>query len=88
MTYQYIHKYAQPSSHTPSQPLSSQLAISQPFNQAGGPQSGVALRILGVAPPVGEKGVALKVGETAASHLTPLHAPLARIMRHVTGPNE
>ena len=37
--------------------------------------SGVALRILGVALTVGEKGVALIVGETAASHLTPLHAP-------------
>ena len=36
---------------------------------------GVALRILGVAPTVGEKGVVLKVGETGASHLTPLHAP-------------
>ena len=33
---------------------------------------GVALRIFGVALIVGEKGVALKVGETAASHLTPL----------------
>ena len=32
------------------------------------------LKILGVAPKVGEKGVALKVGETAASH--PLHAPV------------
>ena len=32
---------------------------------------GEALRILGVAPKVGEKGVALKVG---ASHLTPLDA--------------
>ena len=28
----------------------------------------------GVAPTVGEKGVALKIGETGASHLTPLHA--------------
>ena len=34
----------------------------------------MALRILGVAPKVGEKVVALKVGEKAASHLTPLHA--------------
>ena len=34
------------------------------------------LRILGVAPIEGEKGVALKVGETGASHLTPLHAPV------------
>ena len=31
--------------------------------------------ILGVAPTVGEKCLALKVGETGASHLTPLHAP-------------
>ena len=38
-------------------------------------KSGVALRILGVAPTEGEKYVALKVGETAASHLTPLHVP-------------
>ena len=30
---------------------------------------------LGVAPKVGEKDVALKVGEKAASHLKPLHAP-------------
>ena len=37
--------------------------------------SGVAVRILGVALTVGEKGVALMVGETAASHLIPLHAP-------------
>ena len=29
----------------------------------------------GVAPKLYEKGVALKVGEKAASHLTPLHAP-------------
>ena len=45
----------------------------------------MALRVLGVAPlvgekgvalKVGEKGVALKVGEKAASHLTPLHAPV------------
>ena len=28
-----------------------------------------------MVPKVGEKGVALKVGEKAASHLTPLHAP-------------
>ena len=35
---------------------------------------GVALRILGVAPKVGEKGVALKEGEITTSHLTPLHA--------------
>ena len=33
---------------------------------------GVALRILGFAPKVGEKGVAPKVGKKAASHLTPL----------------
>ena len=32
-------------------------------------------RILGVVSKVDEKGVALKVGEKAASHLTPLHAP-------------
>ena len=30
--------------------------------------------ILGAAPKVGEKDVALKVGEKVASHLTPLHA--------------
>ena len=42
-------------------------------------KSCVALRILGVAPTVGEKGVALKVGETGASHLTPLHAPESAI---------
>ena len=35
----------------------------------------MTLRILGVASKVGEKGVALKVGMKAASHLTPLHAP-------------
>ena len=28
-----------------------------------------------MAPKVGEKGVALKVGEKAASNLSPLHAP-------------
>ena len=39
-------------------------------------KSGVALRILGVAPTEGEKGAALKVVETGASHLTPLHAPV------------
>ena len=38
----------------------------------------MALRILDEASPVGEKGVALKVGETGASHLTPLHAPVQR----------
>ena len=37
----------------------------------------MALRILDVAPKVGEKGVALKVGETGASHYTPLHALVA-----------
>ena len=31
----------------------------------------------GVALTVGEKGVALIVGETTASHLTPLHAPVS-----------
>ena len=35
-------------------------------------KSGVRLRILGVAPKVDEKGVALKVGEKVAPHLTPL----------------
>ena len=35
----------------------------------------MALRILSVAPTVGEKAVALKVGETGASRLNPLHAP-------------
>ena len=36
----------------------------------------MALRSLGVAAPtIGEKVVALKVDETGASHLTPLHAP-------------
>ena len=34
----------------------------------------MALRILGVAQKVGRKGVALKVSEIAALHLTPLHA--------------
>ena len=29
-----------------------------------------------MAPKVGEKGVALKVDENAASHLSPLHAPV------------
>ena len=38
-------------------------------------KSCVALRILGVAPKVGDKAVALKVDEKTASHLTPLHAP-------------
>ena len=38
-------------------------------------KSCVALRILGVAPTVCEKGVALKEGET----LTPLHAPAHRL---------
>ena len=33
-------------------------------------------RVLGVVPTVGEKGVELKGGETGASYLTPLHAPL------------
>ena len=37
----------------------------------------MALRILGVVPNVGEKGVALKVDEKAASHLTPLHATVS-----------
>ena len=32
--------------------------------------------ILVVAPKVGEKGLALKVGEKAASHLSPLCTPL------------
>ena len=32
----------------------------------------MALRILGVAPKVSEKGVPLRVGEKAASHFTPL----------------
>ena len=38
--------------------------------------SGMALRNLGGALTVGENGVALIVGETAASHLTPFHAPV------------
>ena len=38
----------------------------------------VALRILGVALTVVEKGVVLIVGETAASHLNPLNAPSYR----------
>ena len=42
-------------------------------------KSGVALRILGLASKVGEKGVVLKVGEKAASYLTPLHAPVKRV---------
>ena len=33
---------------------------------------GVALRIFGVVPKVGEKGVALKVGEKVTSHFAPL----------------
>ena len=41
-------------------------------------EKGVALKVgeKGVAQKVSEKGVALKVGEKAASHLTPLHAPV------------
>ena len=39
---------------------------------------------LGVAPKVGEKDVALKVGEKAASHLTPFARPLP-VVTHVTG---
>ena len=35
----------------------------------------MAIRILGVAPTVGKKGVSLKVGESGALHLIPLHAP-------------
>ena len=35
----------------------------------------MALRILGVVTKVDEKDVVLKVGERAASHLTPMHAP-------------
>ena len=42
----------------------------------GALKSSVALRSLGVAPTIGEKGVAVKVGETGASHLTPLQAPV------------
>ena len=38
----------------------------------GALKSSVALRSLGVAPTIGEKGVAGKVGETGASHLTPI----------------
>ena len=38
----------------------------------------MALRILGLAPKVDEKGVALKEGEKAASHLTLLHVPEGR----------
>ena len=40
----------------------------------GTSKSGGAIRILGVAPTVGEKGVVLKVGEISASHPNPLHA--------------
>ena len=40
--------------------------------------TGVALRILGVTPTVGEKGVSLKVGEAFVSHLNPLHASASR----------
>ena len=39
-------------------------------------QIGVALRILGVAPKVGEKDMALSVDEKRASYVTPLHAPV------------
>ena len=39
------------------------------------PQIRCGAKDLGVALTVGEKGVALIVGETAASHLTPLHTP-------------
>ena len=39
---------------------------------------GVALRILGVAPTVGEKGVSLKVGETGASPSHPSARPCPR----------
>ena len=40
----------------------------------GTSKSGVSLRILGVAPTEGGKAVALKVAETGACHLNPLHA--------------
>ena len=44
---------------------------------------GVALKILGVAPKVNEKGVALKVGEKAASHISPLCMPLHRELNSI-----
>ena len=46
----------------------------------------MALRIFGVAPTLGEKDVALKVGETAASHRTPLHTPLCVIVSFAIDP--
>ena len=44
---------------------------------------GVALKILGVAPKVNEKGLALKVGEKAASHISPLCMPLHRELNSI-----
>ena len=38
-------------------------------------KSSVTLRILSVAPTLGERVEALKVGKKVVSHLTPLHAP-------------
>ena len=52
------------------------LILKSIFQQCwGSSKSGVALRISGVAPKVGEKGVVLKVGERALLHFIPLHAP-------------
>ena len=51
-------------------------------------KSGVALRISAGAPEVVEKGVALKVDEKSASHLTPLYAPdwtLLSVLRPCVG---
>ena len=49
-----------------------ELIENHPIQQGWGTsKSGVVQRTLGVAPRVGEKGVALKVGEKAALHLSP-----------------
>ena len=40
--------------------------------------------ILGVAPKVGEIGVALKVSEKVSLHFIPLHAPARQVKRFIT----
>ena len=44
-------------------------------------KSGVAIEILVVASKIGEKGVALRAGEKAASYITPLYAPARHLFR-------